>query len=155
MVFHLFYRDKDVELTCRHRDPVERWTDRRPLPVIAAVLLALGTAYGLLMYLVPTTSSPYGPYLTGLPATPLLLAEAGAQIYAALAMFKGRMSGWWVALMAKIASTALSVLNVVHNSDSTWQGLTGSVVYLLFLLWLRRYFRQPATVGARATDGTS
>ena len=61
MVFHLFYRDKDVELTCRQRDPVERWTDRRPLPVIAAALLALWTANGLLMNLAPSSTPRYGP----------------------------------------------------------------------------------------------
>ena len=32
LIFLLFYRSKNVEQTCKHRDPVERWTDRRPTP---------------------------------------------------------------------------------------------------------------------------
>src|SRR5258708_18750086 len=36
--FIVFYRRNDVVLTCQHRDPVERWTDRTPLPVLGASL---------------------------------------------------------------------------------------------------------------------
>jgi hypothetical protein len=140
MVFHLFYRDKDVELTCRQRDPVERWTDRHPLPIIAAALLALRTADGLLMNLVPSAGPPYGTFLTGIPATALLLFEVGAQIYAAVAMFKGRVLGWWVALVAEVARAAFSVLMVARAPGSPWTGLIMPAAYLIFLLWLRRYF---------------
>jgi hypothetical protein len=153
MVFHLFYRDKDVELTCKQRDPVERWTDRRPLPVIAAALLALRTANGLLMNLVPSSSPPYGPFLTGVPANALLIVQAGAQIYAAVAMFKGRVSGWWVAIVAEIVSTAFSVLMVTRNSDSARTGLIMPAAYLIFLLWLHRCFPRKGSVGRQHPDG--
>jgi hypothetical protein len=140
-------------------DPVQRWTDQRPLPVIAAALLALLTANGLLMNLVPSSSPPYGGYLTGVPAAALLLFEAGAQIYAAVAMFKGRVSGWWVAHVAEIASTAFLVLKVVRNPDSVWTGLIVPAAYLTFLLWLRRYFPRKGSVGntsaSRTLDVTS
>jgi hypothetical protein len=147
LVFHLFYRDKDVELTCRQRDPVERWTDRRPLPIIAASLVALRAADSLLMNLVPSSSPPYGPFLVGVSASALLLFEAGAQIYAAAAMFKGRVSGWWVALVADIARAAFSVLQVVRSPDSVWTSLIMPAAYLIFLLWLRRCFPFKGSVG--------
>lgn len=153
MAFFLFYRDKDVELTCRHRDPVERWTDRRPLPVIAAALLALLKANSLLMNLAPSSTPYYGPFLTGVPATALLLSETGAQIYAAMAMFKGLVSGWWIVLVADIASTAFLVLKVARGADGAWSSLILPVAYLLFVLWLRRYFphrRLPMPGAARS-----
>ena len=142
----LFYRDKDVELTCRQRDPAERWTDRRPLPVIAASMLALMTASTFLISLVPSSIPIYGLFLTGVPATALLLFQAGAQIYAAIAMFKLRVSGWWVALVAEIASAALLVLQVVRTPDSAWTSLIMPAAYLIFLFWLRRCFRNNETV---------
>src|SRR5208282_5179824 len=43
LVLILFYRSRDVRETCNRRDPVERWTDRTPLPIIGASLLL---AYG-------------------------------------------------------------------------------------------------------------
>lgn len=152
MVFHLFYRDKDVELTCRRRDPLERWTDRRPLPVIAAALFALWTAKGLLMNLVPSSISRYGPVLTGFPATALSLSEAGAEIYAAVAMFKGRISGWWAALVAEVATMAFLVLKVERSSDRTWTSLVMPVAYLIFLLWLRHHFPRKGSVGYGSTS---
>jgi len=146
LIFCLFYRDKDVELTCRQRDPAERWTDRRPLPVIAASMLALMTASTFLISLVPSSIPIYGLFLTGVPATALLLFQAGAQIYAAIAMFKLRVSGWWVALVAEIASAALLVLQVVRTPDSAWTSLIMPAAYLIFLFWLRRCFRNNETV---------
>jgi hypothetical protein len=126
---------------------IERWTDRRPLPVIAATMLALWTADSLLVNLVPSSTPFYGPFLTGVPAAALLLSEAGAQIYAAIAMFKGRVSGWWVALVAEIGTTAFSVLRVWSSHDSAWTSLIMPVACLIFVLWLRRYFPRKGSLG--------
>ena len=50
IAFIVFYSRSDVELTCRYRDPVERWTDRAPLPVLgASVVLFGGSLYMLLV----------------------------------------------------------------------------------------------------------
>ena len=66
LVFMLFYRSKNVEETFRRRDPSERWTDRLPLPVIAATLLS---SFGALYCLVLSFSTPlfpfFGRYLVG------------------------------------------------------------------------------------------
>jgi hypothetical protein len=62
-LFLLFYRSNDVEQTCKHRDPVERWTDRQPLPVLAAVLLAAwGAACGLAWNHTPHVAAFFGRY---------------------------------------------------------------------------------------------
>src|SRR6185312_5588971 len=45
----LFYGSQNVRLTCEHHDPVIRWTDRCPPPVLGACLVH---AFGIL-YLLP------------------------------------------------------------------------------------------------------
>jgi len=50
IAFVVFYSRKDVSETVRHRDPIERWTDQTPLPVLgASVVLAMGALYLLLV----------------------------------------------------------------------------------------------------------
>ena len=45
IAFVVFYSRADVAETCRRRDPIPRWTDRTPLPVLgASVVLAIGAA---------------------------------------------------------------------------------------------------------------
>ena len=77
----------------------------------------------------------------------LLVLEAGANIYAAVGMFKRRVSGWWVALVAEVASTAFSVMMVVRSPARAWSGLIMPTAHLLFLFWLRRYFPHKGCVG--------
>jgi hypothetical protein len=157
LLFLLFYRDKDVELTCAHRDPIERWTDRRPLPVLAAVMFCLWGACATLSSLAfPSWASD------GLAGKALPLALAAADIYAAVAMFKARSSGWWVALGVQIAHSIQTVLRLVAPADvdsfspagppqpgKAWGTSSGWVMAILFtianvafLLWVRRYFRR-------------
>ena len=104
---------------------------------------------------VPSSTPPYGPFLTGIPAAALLLFKAGAQIYAAIAMFKGRVSGWWVALVDEIATTAFLVLKVVRNPESSWTSLVIPVAYLIFVFWLRRHFPRKGSVGNGDTPPAS
>ena len=68
LVFLLFYRSRNVAETVRHRDPVERWTDRVPLPVLAfSLMAACGAAYYLLVGVTTPLFPFFGRYLTGNP----------------------------------------------------------------------------------------
>jgi hypothetical protein len=168
-LFLLFYRSNDVEQTCKHRDPVERWTDRQPLPVLAAVLLAAwGAACGLAWNHTPHVAAFFGRYLTGLPASALLLLWLAADVYVAFALFKMKPSGWWVAVAAVSAQILSMILTVRRTSpldamtmagwpkekiDLTqqvaitgiWTSIAFGIAHLLFLIWLGRYFRRAKT----------
>jgi hypothetical protein len=160
LLFLLFYREKDVELTCRQRDPIERWTDRRPLPVLAAALLALWAVCASLSSLAWTSLPSHGHLLTGWLDNALLLALAAAGIYAAVAMFKVHPSGWWVAIGAEAVHAVRTFLQLGQGSGTVtatsggapqpgqqWASISGWVMALIFtganvafLLWVRRYF---------------
>ena len=71
IAFVVFYSRKDVAETVHHRDPLQRWTDRTPLPVLgASVVLALGSLYFLLVGLTNPVFPFFGRYLTGVRRVP-------------------------------------------------------------------------------------
>jgi hypothetical protein len=164
-LFLLFYREKDVELTCKHRDPVERWTDRRPLPVLAATLLAVWSACTSALSLTWTSIPSERHLLTGWPGTALLLTLVAANTYGAVAMFRVHISGWWVAMAAEAAQAVRTFLQVatgggtatttsagVAQTGQAWEPISGWLMAVMFtganvafLLWVRRYFRRLGT----------
>ena len=171
IAFVVFYGRKDVELTCRHRDPVERWTDRAPLPVLgASVAFFSGSVYTLVIGLTTPMFPFFGHYLTGIPAAGCLVATAALDLYLAIALFRLRSSAWWIAIIAapvRILSVALSynraglmqayskmgwsdaqmqVLNsspIFHSRIILWWGMIFMLVFFAYLLWLKRYFKTP------------
>jgi hypothetical protein len=168
LVFLLFYRTKDVEQTCKHRDPVEGWTDRRPLPVLAFALVA---AVGCVYYLLTSFTAPapfFGRYLTGLPAVAFFLALAIIDAYVAYSCFQVKIAGWWVAVITmgiRIVSAVLTLksanllqaysrmgwsqrqLDMMRGNPMfrsgflMWWTLVFLLLYFGFVLWLKRYFR--------------
>lgn len=169
LTFLLFYRSKNVELTSKYRDPVERWTERLPLPVLAVALLAaFACIYSLAMSLSIPLFPFFGRYLTGLPASAILLVFAAVDAYITFSFFRVKLAGWWVAVTAvgiHIASTIMTVgradplaaysrigwsrqqvemmqVNPMFRSGALlWLSIAFAVLYFGFLLWLKRYFR--------------
>lgn len=182
--FLLFYRSRNTEETCKHRDPVERWTDRRPLPVIAAALL---TASGAVYYVVSSFTTPifplFGRYLTGWTAAGPLLALALMDGYIAVSFVKMKIAGWWLAIIMlpmRLVSAGITLWRaglidaysrlgwsaaqlqalraspmVSSRALAFWiLGLGG--IYLGFIVWLKRYFRSyQAAVYTEPGDGIS
>ena len=173
IAFLVFYSRQDVADTCRYRDPVERWTDRIPLPVLGAcVVLAIQSVY-MLVTGVSTPLFPFfGRYLTGLPAFVCFLLMACLDTYLAIAFYRLKPAGWWIAVTAaplRLLSMALTyargdlmqAYSRVGFSDKQmemlnssplfrghvilWWSLISSVVFFGYLLWLKRYFRVPET----------
>src|SRR5690348_5365557 len=85
-----FYKSPHVKATCVARDPVTRWTDACPLPVLAASLwLLVGVPMLLLMPVSAHGVMPFfGMFLAGLPGSLLCLAVAALFAYAAWLLYK-------------------------------------------------------------------
>jgi hypothetical protein len=133
------------------------------------LLAACGAACGLAWNHTPHVAAFFGRYLTGLPATALLLLWLAADVYVAFALFKMKASGWWVAVAAVSAQTLSMILTIRQTSpldamtmagwskekiDLTqqvattgiWTNIAFGIAHLLFLLWLGRYFRRAKPV---------
>lgn len=169
MALIAFYGRQDVAETCRHRDPVERWTDRAPLPVLGASVVFTAQALYMLSAGVPTPLFPFfGRYLIGAPAIACFLALAGLDAYLAVAFFRIKPVAWWIAVAASLvrmlsmaitysradlmqaysrlgwSDAQLQVLSaspMFRSHVVLWWSLISSVLFFGYTLWLKRYFR--------------
>jgi len=171
IVFVVFYRRKDVEETVKHRDPRVRWTDRRPLPVLALSLLFIGGAvYYLLMSVTMPLFPLFGRYLTGPPAGICLVLLAMLDGFLAYSLFRLQLTGWWIAVAA-VALRWASAIVTFHRADlletyskmgmpqqqlqlmsanpilrSTvleyWTAAFG-LLFLGYMIWVKRYLAAP------------
>jgi len=97
-IWVLFYRSKNVKATCEVRDPVLRWTDRCPLPVLAlSIWAAFGGAVMLLFPFLTGGVLPFfGVFVSGIPGIALCLLVAALWGYSARALYRLERSGWWI-----------------------------------------------------------
>lgn len=172
LAFVIFYSRKDVELTCRDRDPLERWTDRTPLPVLGASSIFL---VGALLLLSSAVSYPFFPffgrYLTGIPGAACFVVLAAVDIYLAFALYRLRIAAWWIAIFVslirimamaftysranlmdvysklRLSETQLEMMNtnpLIRSHVFLWWGFLFGLIFFGYLLWLKRYFNKPA-----------
>lgn len=97
----LFYRSPHVKATCESFDPVPRWTDACPLPVLAIALwMAMSAPCILLVGLVGMTALPFfGLILTGWPGRVLCVFMAAIWGWLAWDLYLLRMRGWWLTVV--------------------------------------------------------
>lgn len=177
IAFVIFYSREDVAATCRDRDPHEPWTDRTPMPVLgASTVFFLGSLYLLLTGIATPIFPFFGRYLTGIAASACFLTLAVVDACIAVALFRLKVAGWWIAVLTvpvRLLSMALTypkadLLQAYSRmgwSDAQLQMLQGNpifrghvilwwsllslVIFLGYLLWVKRYFKAPpASLGA-------
>jgi len=176
VAFVIFYSRCDVAETVRHHDPVQRWTDRTPLPVLgASVVLAFGALYLLLVGLTNPVFPFFGKYLTGVAGSACFLLVAALDTYLAVALFRLQSSAWWIAVIT-VPVRLLSMILTYTRADMMqayskmgmsdaqlkmlssnpmfrghvllWWSLISMVLLFGYLLWLKRYFKTPAPTHA-------
>jgi len=170
-IWAFFYGSKHVKATCEARDPVERWTDRCPLPVIA---LSLISAFGVLSMLGTAVTLHgvipfFGIFLSGLPGTVFYVVFAGIMGYGAWAVYRLDLRGWWVLfaimcimpisgavtywhhdVMELYKSAGYSAeemariqqFNFFKGGRIIWFTLLGAVPWIGFLLYVKKFFRR-------------
>jgi hypothetical protein len=168
-----FYSRRHVKATCEARDPVIRWTDTCPLPVLATSLwFGVGALWILAMPLSYGSVVPmFGVLVSGAKATVILLAGSALWIYLAWATYRLKIAGWWTALAAfalfsaSATITLLKVdvmemyrrlgyqeeqieqirsLGVVTSKTAMWWSIVFFFLFLIYLLWIKKYFRAAA-----------
>ena len=175
--FLIFYRREDVEATCKRRDPQERWTDRCPLPVLAVSLMF---TYGAIYYAVNSFTTPlipfFGRWLTGWPGGVACLLLAALDAYLGRSIYRLKIAGWWVAVIALCVRLFSSVLTFLRgnlfeayskmgvpqaqmkmmNSNPAMRPgvmlgstLVFSLALLGYMVWIKRYFGRTASAVGR------
>jgi hypothetical protein len=172
IAFLVFYSRADVAATCRDRDPVERWTDRAPLPVLgASVIFFVGALYCVLVGFTIPVFPFFGRYLTGFRGTACFLLLGAIDLYLAIGTFRLRIAAWWIAVVALsvrilsmvltylradlmqayaqmgLSEAQLSTINsnpVLRTHVMLWWGVLALMIFLGYLLVIRRYFKTAA-----------
>jgi len=116
-IWTFFYYSRHVKATCEARDPVPRWTDACPLPVLGFCLwLLFSVPMMMLMPLACHGVMPFfGMFLTGVPGTLFCLAIAALWGYAAWLLYHLKPLGWWLILIAMIVFMASSLLTFARH----------------------------------------
>jgi len=161
------YRDPNVTATCRAHDPLPAWTDRCPSTVMGLSLgLAIAAIISLPMALQPIV--PFFGYLvTGIPAVILILIGAAACGWLARATYLQKSSGWWSSLLFLTGIGVSTTVTLARIQPAEWMLAMGypeemtdlvsdgavragvwvsaaiTVVSVVYLLAIRRYFTQP------------
>ncbi len=171
----LFYESRNVIATCEARDPHLRWTDRCPMPVLATSLwLVLGSLSCLLMPVSYQSVMPwFGSLLSGTPATLTILALMAIGFYLAWGMYRLQMASWWIALIGFTILSTSATITFLRVDVFEFYRLMGYpaeqlellrsmkffstkiivgwmvicyVLLLIFLVWIRKYFRKENAV---------
>jgi hypothetical protein len=118
-VWTFFYGSRHVKATCEWRDPVPRWTDACPLPVLGLCLwLAVSAPMMLMMPMTGHGVAPFfGVFLTGTPDALFCLTLAAIWLYAAWSLYRLESRGWWLVLIVLWVMMASSVVTFAR-----WDG---------------------------------
>jgi hypothetical protein len=126
-VWTFFYNSRHVKATCEARDPVTRWTDACPLPVLA---ISLWTWLAVPMMLVwPLTGMAvmpcFGMFVSGLPAGLFCVVIAAVWGWAGWWLYWLDARGWWLIFVAMVLFMVSALLTYAHHDISEMYQLQG------------------------------
>jgi hypothetical protein len=126
-IWTFFYSSRNVKATCEMRDPVTRWTDKCPLPVLGLCSwLLFSVPMMLLMPISDHGVMPFfGVFLTGWPGSLLCLFVAALWSYAAWLLYKLESRGWWLILIALCVFMVSAALTYARHDMAEMYHLMG------------------------------
>jgi hypothetical protein len=172
LAFILTYQGRNARATLEYFDREPSWTDGCPTPVLALSLYLAFAALGTLTLLLYGIIPAFGVILSGPGAVAVIVAVAAAMLAAAWLLYRLRPAGWWATLLlvavlcASGVMTALRIdwdvyyqrlgyppqqIEMMHRIGApSPSGTAGSAAAfaaagLVYLLYLRRYFRPDRT----------
>jgi hypothetical protein len=116
-VWTFFYQSRHVKATCEARDPVTRWTDACPLPLLGFVLWTWFAVPMMLLW--PLTGHAvmpcFGVFVSGLPASLFCLLVAAVWGVAGWWLYRLDARGWWLILVAMVLFAVSGVLTYSNH----------------------------------------
>lgn len=170
----LFYRSPNVKATCDYYDPVARWTDTCPLPVLAMVIwLCISIAGFFIMAFSNMTILPFfGTFIHGPSAIAASAILMLACIFTAGLVYRCDIRGWWIMIISVILfATSALITYSRHDLMEVYRLLNfppeqlaamekfnffqGNLLYLSVLIWvvpalayliyLKKFFKKRAS----------
>jgi hypothetical protein len=178
----LFYGSLNVKATCEVRDPVRRWTDGVPLPVLGVTVITFfgGVLMPFYSFAFHGVMPVFGTILSGIPGILVSTAIAALWIWIAVLWYKRKILGWWL-LLGMILLFGISGVftfsridiidlyrkmgypepqidlirqyGVMTSSRVTWMMAIWIPFLLGYLVWAKRFFPRSQT-GSTQSPGT-
>ena len=178
-VFLIFYHRESVRATCQRLDRKVPWTDRCPMPVLALSILQASGALFMPLALVYGPVMPlFGVFLSGAAGAAAILLIALAMACLAWGSYRLKMAAWWGMLLLFIVGTVNAVVTFsrtglmemyekmqmppaqlemmrksgvieMMSGSLPWMCVVSGVLWLGYLLYVRRYFVRAAGAGKR------
>jgi len=122
-----FYGSKHVKATCEANDPIERWTDRCPLPVLAiCIWLAFSVPTMLMMAIAYRGVVPvFGTFVAGPVGSALYVVFAAIWAYSAWALYKLDRRGWLIIVVFIVLFSISGFMTYSHHNVSELYALMG------------------------------
>jgi hypothetical protein len=168
-----FYGSRHVKATCQTLDPVRRWTDACPLPVLGiACFLWLGSISMLIYPFIYGGVLPvFGTVVTGVPGMLLAFVLAAVWLWLGVTCYHSKITGWWallIVLLLFVISNFITFMRVdimdlyrrmglpetqleiirrqgwISNTFMLWNSVVWVVPMLAYLFWAKRFFRPQA-----------
>jgi hypothetical protein len=166
----LFYRSPHVKRTCEARDPIERWTDLCPPPVLAySLVMGIGgiVVLGVIgrFHVFPV----FGAILSGGAGYSVAVVCGGLLLYLAWGFYRLKLQAWWIALGLQVIGAASGIVtfwrgdladmylkmglehrtavmsaHLLAEPAFQWLAALSVLPWLVWLLCIRRYFERPA-----------
>jgi hypothetical protein len=116
----LFYGRRDVRATCERRDPVPRWTDACPLPLLAVSLwLAAAVPSVALLPLSNHGVVPlFGGFVRGAASAGLCLLLTALLAWMAWRLYRRDARAWWALLALMALGCASNLLTFVRHGGA-------------------------------------
>ena len=176
--FILFYSGRNVRATFAARDPGRSWVDGRPLPIVGfAGALALYGQFSLLG-LARQSFGVFGVLLKGGPAVVAMVLNGLLCLWLAWQIFRMTRNGWWANLAyaillhlsgwvtfrvvgmermveaAGVQAAEAQKAGVLEFAGqfATWIMPASLILWVLTLLWLRRFYPPGTFTPPRTTD---
>lgn len=169
-VWVFFYGSRHVKATCEARDPVPRWTDACPLPMLAVSLwLWFGVPMLVVMPMAYHGVVPFfGVFIKGALGGLFYLLLAVIWAWAAWRLYRLDVRAWWVLVVALVLFSVSSVLTYMQHDiaemyrlmgypeaqieqmqksgllmgkNVAWLTVCSVVPFLGYLLFVKRYLR--------------
>jgi hypothetical protein len=173
LAFVLFYRSRHVKATVERLDPVPRWTDRQPVPLLLfACWMFFGAVSTLLSSFMYRALPIGGIVLRGWPVFAFMASMATLLFWIGVGTLRRWRSAWWAAVVLLAIGLAWGALFLTSTDPSAmyeamgvppdpqsaaiatamysspyFYGLMGIVwiAYVAFVLYIRRYFFGPGS----------
>ena len=121
-IWAFFYSRQSTRATCELRDPVVRWTDACPVPVLVVCFWSAISVPTSLASAFDSVVPFFGIFLSGIPATIYWLVQAVIWAFVARSLYRLERRGWWASFLTNCAASASYLLTFArHDIAEMWR----------------------------------